>query len=404
MRIFQTFKSMLTGPIEEKSIGLSSPDIFEIFGAAANTISGPSIGPASALRVPAVRLAVTLISEKVGALPVKLYEIDGDSKTAAKDHPAYPLIHDWANEDQSAEEFRAALTADALLHDYGFAFVNRVDDRPVELNRLDPERVTVQTDDRTGRPVYLYQPDKGARRIYTSDEILRLRCPGGCSPIKHGREAIALALVLEQHAAKLFGSGARPSGLLMTEKSLGDDAKGKIGTAWTSKFGPGGPGGTAILDENMKFAPLTLNSTDAQFLEMRRFQLGEIARLFGVPVTMLQDLSNGIKSNVEQQNLQFLTDTLTPWLTAWSRAYERALLRAEERPLYQVEAVIDGLMAADTAARSAAIRQYRAAGVLTANEARALLNFPAHPDGDKLENPFTTAGKSPSVGKSEGEE
>jgi HK97 family phage portal protein len=375
--------------------------IYEIFGTAPNTISGQSINPASALRVPAVRLAVTLIAEKVGALPFKAYEQNGDEKTVARDHPAYRLIHDWANEDQSAEEFRALLTADALLHDNGFAFVNAVDGRPVELNRLDPERVTIQTDDRTGRPIYIYQPDKGARRIYTADEILRIRCPGGCSPIKHGRETIALCLVLEQHAAKLFGAGARPSGLLMTEKSLGDEAKGKIGNAWTTKFGPGGPGGTAILDENMKFAPLTLNSTDAQFLEMRRFQIQEIARLFGVPVTLLGDLSNGIKSNVEQQALAFLTDTLSPWLYSWSRAYERALFPTEERPLYRVEAVVDGLMAADTAAKFTAIREGRSSGVITANDARRLLNLPALPDGDRLENPYVQSGKSLSVGKSE---
>lgn len=360
-----------------------------------STISGQSISPAMALKVPAVRQCITLISEKTGALPPKLYDNTGDSKSIARDHPVYRLIHDEANEDQSAEEFRAILTADALQHDFGFAFVNRVDGRPVELNRLDPNRVTTQADDRTGRLIYIYQPDNGARRIYTSNEILRLRCPGGRSPIKDGREAIALALVMEQHAAKHFGAGARPSGLLMTEKSIGDDGKAKIGESWTAKFGPGGPGGTAILDENMKFEPLTLGNVNDQFIESRQFQIGEIARLFGVPVTMLQDLSNGIKSNVEQQNLQFLTDTLVPWLTAWSRAYERALLSLDERPRYRVEFVVDGLMTADTAAKFTAIQSARASGIMTANEARALLNLPWHPDGDKLDNPYTTPGKAP---------
>jgi HK97 family phage portal protein len=154
----------------------------------------------------------------------------------------------------------------------------------------------------------------------------------------------------------------------------------------------------------MKFAPLTLNSTDAQFLEMRRFQIQEIARLFGVPVTLLGDLSNGIKSNVEQQALAFLTDTLSPWLNSWSRAYERALFPTEERPLYRVEAVVDGLMAADTAAKFTAIQLGRSSGVMTANDARRLLNMPALPDGDRLENPYVQSGKNPSVGKTEGDQ
>jgi HK97 family phage portal protein len=200
---------------------------------------------------------------------------------------------------------------------------------------------------------------------------------------------------MEQHAAKLFGSGARPSGLLMTEKSLGDDAKGKIGTAWLNKFGPNGSGGTAILDENMKFEALTLNSVDTQFIESRRFQIGEIARLFGVPVTMLQDLSAGIKSNVEQQNLQFLTDCLSPWLASWARAYGRALFSPSERARFYCEFVTDGLLVADTAARATAYGQYRSMGVMTANEVRAGLNQPAHADGDTLENPYTTTGTMP---------
>jgi HK97 family phage portal protein len=394
LRAVEYLKGVLGGrTVEQKSAGLSDPSIFDIFSASASTLSGPAIGPDTAMKVPAVRLAVTLISEMVGALPCKVY--DAETKQAVKDHPTYRLVHDEPNSFTGAEDFRAALTRDALLTGYGYAFVNRVDGRVIELLRLDPYAVTTQYDTATDEPFFIVPAKGGGTVTYSHDDIMRIRAPGGCSPIVHGREAIALALVMEQHAAKLFGSGARPSGLLMTEKALGDDAKGKIGTAWLSKFGPGGSGGTAILDEAMKFEPLTLNSVDTQFIECRRFQIGEIARLFNVPVTMLQDLSAGIKSNVEQQNLQFLTDCLSPWLSVWSRAYGRALFSPPERGRFYVNFVTDGLVVADTAARFAAIQSGRASGVITANDARAWLNLPAHPDGNKLENPYTTTGTVP---------
>ncbi|WP_311028209.1 phage portal protein [Mesorhizobium koreense] len=345
------------------------------------------------MKVPAVRLAVTLISEMVGALPCKVY--DAATKEAAKDHPTYRLIHDEPNSFTGAEEFRAALTRDALLTGYGYAFVNRVDGRPIELLRLDPNAVTTQYDTATGEPFFTVPAKGGGTITYTHDDIMRIRAPGGCSPIVHGREAIALALVMEQWASKLFGNGARPSGLLMSEKALGDDAKAKIAASWNAKFGPGGSGGTAVLDEKMDWRAITLNSTDAQFIESRRFQIGEIARLFGVPVTMLQDLSAGIKSNVEEQNLQFLTDTLAPWLSIWSRAYGRALFSPSERGRFYCEFTTDALLVADTAARATAYGQYRSMGVMTANEVRAGLNLPAHPDGDTLENPYTTTGTMP---------
>lgn len=399
MNIFTNlFRAKALTTSEKKSFGLTDAGLWtDIFSAGTATISGQSIGPDAAMRVSSVRAAVTLISEMVGSLPVKLF--DAETKAVAKAHPAYRLIHDDASEFMSAEEFRAILTRDALLHGSGFAFVNRVNGKPVELNRLDPNAVTVKVDQSTGAPVYVVALANGGTVTYFHDQILRIRCPGGVSPIVHGREAIALALVMEQHAAKLFGAGARPSGVLSTEKPLGDEAKGKIALSWNSKFGPGGPGGTAILDEKMQWEALTLNSVDAQFLESRRFQIEEIARLFNIPVTMLNDLTNGTLANVEQQNLQFRTNCLAPWFNSWSRALGRALLTVEERDHFYVEFLPDGLLTADTAARAAAYAQYRSMGVMTANEVRSAQNLPALPGGDVLQNPYTTTAHAPASTK-----
>jgi HK97 family phage portal protein len=377
---------------EAKSYTLTDPAVLPIFGATP-TISGRSISPEAAMRCAAVRAAAILISESVGATPFKVFERADDGKQPAPDHTAYLLVHDAPNDEQGAEEFRAQLVVDALLTDAGYAYVNRVEGRAVEMVRLDPTRVMVKQST-AGETFYEYH-DRTAPRIFTRDEILRIRCPGGVSPIKHCREAIALALELEACAARVFSKGGRPSGVLEFPNTLGADAAQRMSTSWHDAHAGENTGRTAVLEEGGKFSPLTFNSVDAQFHQMRLYQVVEIARAFNVPPTMLMDLTNGTFANVEQLDLYFRTYSLRPWLVSWSRAYGRALLASEERARYFVEPVYDALAAADTASRSDAIAKQIASRVLTPNEARAMINLPAHPQGDDLINPYTTTGTAP---------
>ncbi|MDO6754711.1 phage portal protein [Phaeobacter inhibens] len=149
---FQKLKNALGFGAEQKALTLTDPDALALFGAVP-TSSGLSIGPSNAMRVPAVACAVSLISETIGALPVKLY--DRDSKEALADHPAYRLVHDEANEWTSAAELREKLTTDALLHGAGHAQVIRLNDgTPYELHRLEPGKVQPNFE-ADGEPFYL---------------------------------------------------------------------------------------------------------------------------------------------------------------------------------------------------------------------------------------------------------
>lgn len=378
---------MFGSVVETKSITLTDPSAFELFGAIP-TISGRSITAESAMRVPAVRAAVNIIAEMCGVIPFKIYEQDGDEKRTARDHPAYFIVHDEPNDFQGAEELRADLTRDALLNGSGYAFVSRVADRVQEMIRLEPTRVTPKQI-ALGTYEFHYQDGSG-KRVLTQDEILRLSAPGGVSPIQHGREAIALALELEACAARLFSKGGRPSGVLRFPNKLGDEAAARMKAGWNAAHSGENSGGTAILEEGGEFDPFTFSSVDSEFAAMRRHQVIEIARLFNVPPTLLMDLTNGTYSNTEQLLLHFRTYTLAPWLMGWSRAYGRALLSSTERGRFYVEPVFDALNAADTAARSDAFGKLIAARVMTPNEARAAINLPAHPQGDDLANPYTT--------------
>ncbi|MYZ46470.1 phage portal protein [Propylenella binzhouense] len=362
----------------------------ELFGVSPS-IAGPSVNPTTAVRVPAVAAAVGLISSTCGTLPAKVFMRSEDGgKEPDPSHPAYALIHDDANDWTSAAQFREALTRDALLHGGGFAFANIVNGRVVELLRLDPTRVQVLADMATGEPVYRVTEGRGHRDL-DRRTVLHLPAPGGVAPIATAREAIGLALTLEQHAARLFANGARPSGIVSFPGNLSAEGATRAKTAWQAAHGGDKSGSTAVLDGGASFQSLALTSVDAQFAEMRQFQLGEIARAFRVPPVFLADYSRATWGNSEEMGRQLVTYTLLPWLRAWEAAYRRVLLTPEERDTYSVEFVVDDLLRGDTKTRAEAYTKLRASGSVTANEVRRWENLPAHPDGDTLASPYTTS-------------
>ncbi|MGV6804083.1 MAG: phage portal protein [Ruegeria sp.] len=382
-------KKALGFGVEEKALTLTDPDALTLFGVLP-TATGLSVGPGNAMRVPAVNCAVSLISETLGALPVKLY--DRASKDTLTDHPAYRLVHDEANEWTSAAELREQLTLDALLHGAGHAAVTRLDDdTPFELHRLEPGKIQ-RDQEPDGEPFYRVSTDAGHVRLSYRD-VLRIEAIGGVSPITLGREAIALSLSFEGHISNVFANGGRPSGVIKANKTMDVEAKKKIASSWFSTHGGKNAGGTAILDEGMDYTPLSMTLADTQFAENRLEQIREIARVFRVPPTMLFELSRGTWSNTEEMARQFYSITLKPWLTDWTWAYARCLLTPEERRNAYFEAVTDDLLTTDTAARATAYGQYRSMGVLSANEVRAGLNLPPREGGDELSNPYTTTQK-----------
>ncbi len=374
----------------KKAVGVSTSAAFPIFNITPS-ITGQTVTADSAMRVPAVACAVSLIAETVGSLPVKLYEREG--RASVTDHPAYKLMHDEANPWTSAQSLREELTTDALLYGRGCALVVRNDiGDPVELHRIEPSALQIETDS-YGEPTYIVQHADGPRR-YTFTDILHVEAFGGVSPILLGREAIGLALAFEAHIARLFANGGKPGGIIKSEKALGDEAKRNLATSWTAAHGSGNSGGTAILDEGMSYEAVTMTLTDAQFAENRLEQIREIARVFRVPPTMLFELTRGTWANTEEMARQFQLVTLKPWLTNWTWAYARCLLTPEERRELYAEFVTDDLTTTDTVARATSYGQYRSMGVMTANEVRAGLNLPPHANAnsDELQNPYTTTG------------
>lgn len=371
-------------PIERKSLTLTDPAALGLFG----------IQPvASAMRVPAVACAVGLIAETCGTLPFKLF--DGDTRETLKTHPAYRLIHDEANPWTSAEELREAITLDALTTGHGYAQVVRNGEgKPLELHRMAPGSVSVETDDQ-GEPRYKVRLSNGGDIFLAYTDVLHVSAFAGVSPITLAREAIGLALAAEQHLATFYQKGGRPGVVIKHEKFIEEVTKRKILQQWHATHGERNSGGIGFLDENMQLEVVSSSHTDAQFLENRLEQIREIARAFRIPPTMLFELSRGTWSNTEEMGRQFLTMTLRPWLKRWQAAYSRVLLSPDERESLYCEAVTDDLLTTDFSTRATAFSQYVAMRALTPNEVRASMNRPPLPGGDELSNPFTTSGASP---------
>ena len=377
---------------ERKSLASPEAWLLDVFNANPAT-SGVSVTPRNAMTCTAVRCAVQAVSEAVGQLPIHVHERgEGGSKARAPDHPAHALLHDDANPWTPASDLKEALTRDALLHDNGgLAFINRNSDgRPVELLRLDPESIEVGADGTTGEPTYKV---KGApERFIPREDILHIRAPGGVSPVTLAKEAIGLALVMEAHAARLFGNGARPSGLISFPGNLTPDAAAKAKAAWQAAHGGNKSGGTAVMDGAAVWHALALNSVDAQFLELRKFAIEEIARAFRVPPVFLMDYGRATWGNSEEMGRQFLTYTLLPWIKRWEGEIRLKLFVPDERRTYFAEFLVDDLLRGEVAARMEAYSKAIASRILNPNEVRAMENRAPYAGGEVFANPNTTAG------------
>jgi HK97 family phage portal protein len=386
--------------LETRAANISSPDaaLLSLFGATLSTISNVAVSPATAMRCAPVRRAVSAISETIGTLPCLIYENDASgARKPAESHPAFALLSRDANPWTPSSRILEQWTRDTLLHGNGYLWVNRIDGVPRELIRLRPETVQVVYDLTTGEPHYTLTNDMV--RAVDRSSILHLQAPSvdgicGESPVLACREAIGLNIVMQAHAAKLFAKGVRPSGILSTEKSLGEETLKRLAASWSALNSGDAAGAAAILEEGMKWTPLAFSSVDAQFLELWTFSVNEIARVFGVPPSLLFELGRATWGNASEMGASFLRFTLARWLTAIEGELALKLFAQEERARFCVEFDTDLLLRSDLASRATAYSQLRASGVVTANEIRAWENLPPRPDGNTLESPHVQSGNS----------
>lgn len=391
LTLLPPFRRRASAP-EVKSLS-SAGSWLELVMGGAPSGTGVAVTAGEALRVPVVANAIQLISEAAASLDVTVKRIEGRAEIDTPDHPILPLLRDEANPWTTGFELIRQLMVDALTLDQGgMAWVSRVDGRVIEIIRFMPGVLNCDADQTTGERVYRLH-----NRVIPAQDVIHLLPPLGRAPLTLAREAIGIAMALDQHAAQLFKRGARPSGVLTFLKGMGEEAVKAARAAWRATHeGDDAGGRTAVLYDGATFTPLALTSTDAQFLENRRFQIEEIARCFNIPAPMVGDLSRATWSNSEQKGREFLSYTLEPWLRGLEGALRRALFPAEARARHVIRFDRDDLTRADLATRATVINSLIASQVLNPNEARGWLYLPPRPGGDAFLNPnITTALPAP---------
>lgn len=375
---------MRIGPIrlfEKKAGTLANPDpeLLNIFG-----IGVPgAISRSQALDVPVVNTAIRAISEAAATLDIKVVRVNDDgTETDEPKHPVAKLLQDHVNDWTSGFELIRDLVVQALTVDAGgIAWINRVNGKPQEIILYQPGKISV-TYAETGEPTY----STGTGTLNAAD-IIHLRSAFSRCPLTMAMRAISVAYHLENHALNLFKKGARPGGIIKFKKTLGDEGLKKMKAGWRAAFsGSDNSGETAVLWDDANFQQLTLNSTDSQFLENRKFQILEICRAFRIPPGMAYELDRVTYNNGEQQGQEFLSYSLEPWLHALETCLRRALFTEDERATYRIVFDRDDLTRADLSTRATAINSLRASKVLNANEGRSWLGLQPYDGGEVYEN------------------
>lgn len=357
------------------------------------TTSGKPVNERTAMQTTAVYACVRILAEAVASLPLHVYEYQDDGgKKLVHDHPLYYLLHDEPNPEMTSFVFRETLMSHLLI--WGNAYAQIIMDgagRVLGLYPLLPDKMEVQRDDK-GNIYYVYSRNSDENPTFKEYGNIKLKAedvlhiPGlgfdgliGYSPIAMAKNAVGMTLACEEYGASFFANGANPGGVLEHPGVLKDPSK--VRESWNSVYrGVSNAHKIAVLEEGMKYQQIGIPPEEAQFLETRKFQINEIARLYRIPPHMVGDLDKSSFSNIEQQSLEFVKYTLDPWVIRWEQSLQRSLLLPGEKGKYFIKLNVDGLLRGDYQSRMNGYAVGRQNGWFSANDIREMENMNPIPD------------------------
>ena len=357
------------------------------------TTSGNPVNERTAMQTTAVYACVRILAEAVASLPLHVYEYQDDGgKKLVHDHPLYYLLHDEPNPEMTSFVFRETLMSHLLI--WGNAYAQIIRDgagRVLGLYPLLPDKMEVQRDDK-GNIYYVYSRNSDENPMFKEYGNIKLKAedvlhiPGlgfdgliGYSPIAMAKNAVGMTLACEEYGASFFANGANPGGVLEHPGVLKDPSK--VRESWNSVYrGVSNAHKIAVLEEGMKYQQIGIPPEEAQFLETRKFQINEIARLYRIPPHMVGDLDKSSFSNIEQQSLEFVKYTLDPWVIRWEQSLQRSLLLPGEKGKYFIKLNVDGLLRGDYQSRMNGYAVGRQNGWFSANDIREMENMNPIPD------------------------
>ena len=371
-----------------------SPSYTYFFGRAH---SGKRIDDRSAMQHTVVYACVRVLSEAIAQLPLHVYKYNDKGKERVPQYPLYFLLHDQPNPEMTSFIFRETLMSHLLIYGNAYAQIIRNGRGDVVgLYPLMPDKMKVDRDEHN-HLIYVYSRYDEANPnlkeqgdiVLTAENVLHIPGLGfdglvGYSPIAMAKNAIGISLACEEYGSTFFANGASPSGVLEHPGVIKNPER--IREGWQRAYG-----GThnahrvCVLEEGMKYTPISIPNNEAQFLETRKFQVEEIARLYRVPLHMIGDLEHATFSNIEQQSLEFVKYTLDPWLVRWEQSLQKALLSDSEKGQYFIKFNVEGLLRGDYASRMQGYATARQNGWMSANDIRELEDMnriPADLGGD----------------------
>ena len=357
-----------------------SPSYTYFFG---RSNAGKRVTDRTALQHIAVYACVRVLSEAIAQLPLHLYKYNDKGKERVPQHPLYFLLHDQPNPEMTSFVFRETLMSHLLIYGNAYAQIIRNGRGDVlGLYPLMPDKMKIDRDEKN-RLIYIYSrydeanpnlKEQGDIILY-ADEVLHIPGLGfdglvGYSPIALAKNAIGISIACEDYGASFFGNNANPSGVLEHPGVIKNPDK--LRDAWHRAYGGRNAHKVAVLEEGVKFTPISIPNNEAQFLETRKFQIEEIARMYRVPLHMIGDLDHATFSNVEHLSLDFVKYSLDPWIVRWEQGLQKALLSDSEKGQYFIKFNVDGLLRGDYASRMQGYSIGIQNGFLCPNDVREL--------------------------------
>jgi len=352
-----------------------------------------TVTASSAMQSTTVQACVRVIAETIGSLPVNLYEWTADDHTSrrrATDHPLADVVGRFPNESMTKVEFWETLAGHLALRGNSYTTIEAgsrgfADSLwPLHPDFVKPELLP------TKRLRFQYRPPNLNNAVtYVQDEIFYARGLGfdgvrGLSPIGLARRAVGLGLATEEHGARFFENSAQPRGALKTAQVLDDEAHDRLQETWNASYkGVRNSSKVAILEAGLEWQALGMTNEDAQFLETRKYQVVDIARVFRVPLFMIGETEKSTSwgSGIEQLSIGFVMFTLTPWVSRLENAVARDLLLEPDK--YYLKFELDALMRGDIKSRTEAYSKSINDGWRTRNEVRQLEDLDPLPGLDE---------------------
>lgn len=352
------------------------------------TLSGVAVNEQSALTFSAVYGCVRVLSETVAQLPWNAYEQTGNLRQRRADHPVDRLLHRSPNPEMTAFVFRETLQAHVCTWGNGYAEIERsLAGTPLALWPIAPHLVTPKRDSRR-QVIYEVASESGERsRTLPAADVYHVKGLGfdglvGYSPVRLAMQSIGLGLAAEQFGSAFFGNGANMGGILEHAAELSDKGRKNLKSSVDEFRGAKNSHKFLLLEYGTQWKPITVPPEEAQFLETRKFQVTDVCRWFRVPPHKLADLERATFSNIEQQSIDFVTDSIVPWLVRWEQEADGKLF-SDSEVAYFTKLVVQGLLRGDSKQRGEYYKIMRDLGVLSINDIRELEDLnPLGPVGD----------------------